>query len=111
MLKLNISPAVLNDLQEIKLYISQELDNEQAAVKLISQITNKIRNLPSFPHMGSPIFSVMDVRIDYRFLPCASYLIFYRVDHDVIFVSRVLYAKRDYIKILLGNVSEEEPHP
>ena len=24
------------------------------------------------------------------------------------FVSRVLYAKRDYIKILLGNVLEEE---
>jgi len=108
MLKLNISPAVLDDLQEIKLYISRELNNEQAAVKLISQITNKIRNLHSFPYKGSPISSIMDMRTDYRFLPCASYLIFYRVDHDVIFVSRVLYAKRDYIKILLGNVSEEE---
>jgi toxin ParE1/3/4 len=108
MFELKISPAALGDLLEIKQYISQELDNEQAAIKLIAQITTQIRSLSSFPQMGTPVSSIMDVRTDYRFLPCGHYLVFYRVSNELIYVSRVLYGKRDYIKILLGHVIEEE---
>lgn len=50
----------------------------------------------------------MDIQTDYRFIVCANYLIIYRYEDSTIFVSRILYAKRYYIRILFGNLPEDE---
>ncbi|HHY05444.1 MAG TPA: type II toxin-antitoxin system RelE/ParE family toxin [Clostridia bacterium] len=106
MYELKISPEAKNDLAEIKRYISQELYNSQAAVKLCSKIMKKIRRLSEYPEIGTPLSSIIDIQTDYRFLVCGNYLIFYRFEEKNVFISRILYGRRDYMRILFGYLSE-----
>jgi len=106
--KLKISPEARNDLVEIKNYISQELNSSQAAENLILKITKKIRGLLDYPVIGASLSSVIDVQTDYRFLVCANYLIFYRYEDEVVYVIRILYGRRDYVRVLFNDLSEKE---
>lgn len=108
MYKLKISPEAKDDLAEIKGYISQELCNPQAAVNLVSKIMIIIRSLSEHPGIGAPLSSVVDIQTEYRFLICANYLIFYRYEDGIVFVSRILYGRRDYTRILFGDLLEDE---
>ena len=108
MYKLKISPEAKDDLAEIKGYISQELCNPQAAVNLVSKITKKIRGLSEHLGISAPLSSVVDIQTGYRFLVCANHLIFYRYENGIVFVSRILYGRRDYTHILFGDLPEDE---
>jgi len=108
MYKLKISPEAKNDLAEIKGYISQKLCSPQAAINLIFEIMKKIRGLLKHPGIGAPLSSVIDIQTNYRFLVCANYLIFYRYEDEIVYVSRILYARRDYTRILFGDLPEDE---
>lgn len=108
MYKLKISPEAKNDLAKIKGYISQELCNPQVAVNLASKITKKIRVLSEHPGIGASLSSIMDIQTDYRFLVCANYLIFYRYEDEIVFVTRILYGRRDYMRTLFGDLPEDE---
>ncbi|KJS16493.1 MAG: RelE/StbE family addiction module toxin [Peptococcaceae bacterium BRH_c4b] len=108
MYRLKISPEAKNDLAEIKGYISQELCNPQTAVNLVSKITKKIRRLSEHPEIGASLSSIVDIQTEYRFLVCANYLIFYRYEDGIVFVSRILYGRRDYTRILFGDLLEDE---
>lgn len=44
----------------------------------------------------------IDIHIDYRFLDRDNYLIFYRYEDGNVFVSRILYNRRDNTRILFG---------
>jgi toxin ParE1/3/4 len=107
-MKLRISSEALKDLQGIKEYIAVELDNPTAALNTVSRITKSIRNLSDFPACGAPLSSVVDMQTNYRFLVSGSYLVFYRQEGDSAYVVRVLYGRRDYMKILFGDPQEDE---
>ncbi len=98
-----LSPEARNDLAEIKAYISKELENPKAAVSVISKITKSIRMLQQHALIGAPLSSIADVSNDYRFLVSGSYMVFYRASGKDVFVDRVLYGRRDYLRILLGD--------
>lgn len=102
--RLFISPAAEKDLIEIKQYISEDLDNPISAMKIISQITKHIRDLINFPEVGVPLSRKIGFETNYRFFISGSYLVFYRFVENSVYVDRVLYAKRDYIKILFGKL-------
>lgn len=102
MKKLLISPLAEEDLAEIKNYISVELNNPSAALKIMKQIMKRIRQLIEVPEIGAPLSSVVDIETDYRFLVCGKYLVFYRIEDENVFVSRVFYGKRDYLKLLFS---------
>lgn len=108
MYKLKISPEAKDDLAEIKHYISKELCSPQAAINFVSKITKKIRGLTEYPGIGSPLSSVLDIQTDYRFLVCDNYLIFFRYEDGIVFVSRILYGRRNYTRILFGDLLEDE---
>jgi len=48
----------------------------------------------------------VEIETDYRFLVCGNYLVFYRTEADSVFVDRVIYGRRDYIKILFDEALE-----
>jgi toxin ParE1/3/4 len=106
--RLCISPEVQKDLSEIKEYIVKELDNPTAALRIASKITKHMRELLRFPQTGAPLSSVVQMNTDYRFLVCGNYTVFYRYEDESIFVDRVLYGRRDYMKILFGEILENE---
>ena len=100
MAKLNLSPESQNDLHDIKDYITTELASPTAASNIVSNIMKAIRNLAVFPACGAPLSSIVDIETDYRFLVSGNYLAFYRYENDNVYVVRVLYGKRDYMRIL-----------
>ena len=108
MYELKISPQARDDLAEIKFYISQELCNPQAAENIVLKITKKIHRLSEHPETGVPLSSVVDIQTDSRFLVCANYLIFYRCEGRCVFVSRILYGRRDYMRILFGDLPVDD---
>ena len=109
MAQLHISPEATSDLAEIKKYIAMELENPTAALTVVSKITKAIRKLERFPEMGASLSSVIGMPSDYRFLVAGNYLSFYRHEGDAVYIVRVLYAKRDYLKVLFGNLAEQDP--
>ena len=108
MAKLNISPQALNDLRDIKEYITRELENPDAAVNTVTKIIKTIRSLADFPNIGSPLSSIIDMRTDYRFLVSGNYIVLYRHENDNAYVVRILYGRRDYVKILFGLLPDEK---
>ncbi|TYQ15739.1 UNVERIFIED_CONTAM: addiction module RelE/StbE family toxin [Acetivibrio alkalicellulosi] len=109
MYNIKISPEARNDLLEIKDYISKELCNVQAAVNLVSKIMKKIRSLSEYCEIGVPLSSIIiDIQTDYRFLICDNYLVFYRNHGEIVYVSRILYGRRDYTRILLRELIDSE---
>ena len=100
------SPEAISDLQQTKAYITNELCNEQAAVSTIARIMGGIRELATFPEMGAPLSSIVDFETDYRFLACGNYTAFYRFENQTVYIARVLYGRRDFMRILFGEPNE-----
>ena len=103
--KLRVSILAQRDLLEIKAYIANDLENPTAAISVVKKITQKIRGLKEHPLMGAPIASISNANSDERFLISGKYLIFYHVIEKDIFIDRVLYGGRDYLKILFQRKS------
>ena len=106
MAKLNLSPTANDDLLSIKTYIEKELGNPTAATNTVAKITKRLRLLEEFPLSGTSLEKVVGFETDYRFVISGNYISFYRYLGDTVFVDRVLYARRDYPKILFGDISE-----
>ena len=106
--KLVYSPAAGQDLLDIKAYITDELANPSAAVRTVDHITKEIRTLTGRPNMGTPLSSVVEAETDYRFLMCDHYAAFYRFENQTVFIVRVLYGRRDFMRILFGVVPDGE---
>ena len=105
---LHLSKEAQNDLIEIKTYITKELENPDAALATVSRITTKIHILKNQAYVGTPLSSVTETYSDYRFLVCGNYLVFYRVYEKEVYIDRVLYGRRDYMRILFNDVQTDE---
>ncbi len=106
--RLRYSSQSRRDLEEIWDYIATELQNSSAAVRIVSAIMDSVDQLTDFAEMGAPLSSIVNVESDYRFLVNGNYLTFYRVHGDEVYVDRILYGRRDYLRILLGDILEEK---
>ena len=81
---LHLSDEAQADLAGIKFYIAKNLENPSAAISTVRNITKDIRRLREHSLIGASLSSIADVESDYRFLVTGSYLTFYRVlDNDV----------------------------
>ena len=100
MAEIKYSPDAYKDLQQAKTYITEELCSEAAAINTIKKITERIRMLSDFPESGAPLSSVVGFVTDYRFLVCGNHTAFYRYNQNTVYIVRVLYWKRDFMRIL-----------
>lgn len=100
------SPQALKDLEETKAYITEELCNEQAAIKTISKILKDIRMLSAFPESAPLLSSIVDFDTNYRFLICGNYVAFYRIEENEVKIIRILYGRRSFMQILFGEQQE-----
>lgn len=102
MYKLEYLPAALHDMVDIIRYISVELKNPDAADKLASEFVSSSDSLIEFPYKNPVYYPIRPLKKEYRKLLVKNYIMFYYVDemNKTITISRVIYAKRDYGKIL-----------
>lgn len=106
MSNLNLSPEAQSDLADIKAYITKELENPQAALATVTRITKTIRILREHPLIGKLLSATADVEVDYRFLVSGNYRIFYRAVGEDVYVDRILYGRREYLRVLFGDKYE-----
>lgn len=105
---IHYSPKSRNDLDEIWEYISFELCDPQAAENTVNKIMDAIDELENFSEIGAPLSSVADVESDYRFLVSGNYIAFYRVSMQNIYIDRILYGRRDYLRILFPDLPQND---
>ena len=108
MANLIVSPLARADMREIGDYISRDLRNPDAALRMIRRFREAMSPLRQFPEMGSPLLAAGKQSVPYRYLVCGSYLIFYHVAAEAVHIDRVLYGRRDYMTLLFGDQLEEE---
>ena len=108
MAKLIVSPMARADMREIGDYISQKLRNPGAALRMIQRFQEAMSPLREFPESGAPLLAAGKQSAPYRYLVCGSYLIFYHIADDTVYIDRVLYGRRDYMAILFSDQLEEE---
>ena len=63
---------------------------------------DKTEALRDFPYSGTPLDVISRIHSDYRFVTANSFLAFYRVHDGVVYIDRVLYERRDCLRVLFG---------
>ena len=99
---LHLSEEAQNDLFEIKSYNEEELLNPSAALATVSRITKSLRILQNYAQTGAPLSSIADIESDYRFI------ISDRAYGSEVYIDRILYARRDYMRILFGDSTTDK---
>ena len=105
---LHLSEEAQNDLLEIKAYIEEDLLNPSAALATVSRITKSLRILQNHAQAGALLSSIADIESDYRFIVSGNYISFYRAYGREVYIDRILYARRDYMRILFGDSTADE---
>ncbi len=102
--KIYYSPLALKDLDEIRDYITNELMSPLAAESTVNGILETTDKLNGFPEAGSRLLFDNELDSGYRFVIFKKYMAFYHIHEDSIYVDRVIYGKRDYMKILFPGI-------
>ena len=105
---IHYSVEARRDLEDIWDYIEADLYNSTAAQRTVNRILDAVDQLESFSGLGSPLSSITDTDTDYRFLVTGNYMTFYRVFGNDVYVDRILYGRRDYLRVLFGDMIEAE---
>lgn len=93
------SPLALADLDRVYYEVFQACLDNNTTRKYVSELIDKIENKKEFPESGTPL-NFNNIFTGYRFVIYKSYIAFYYIDSNTIYVDRVLYSKSDYIKKL-----------
>ena len=95
-------PSARQDMVDIVRYIAGQLKNPMAAQRLAAELIEAGESLPAFPYANPAYLPLRPLKHEYRKLPVHNYLMLYRVDEEkkLITVARVIYARRDYGKML-----------
>lgn len=106
--KIEYSPKAVRDLDEIWDYIEIELCNPSAAQNTVEGTMDKVDILMSFPEAGVKLEFENGLNSGYRYVSFKNYLAFYRLrSDDIVYIDRVIYSGRDYMRILFPNKGEE----
>ena len=103
MYHLEYLPIARHDMIEIAVYISHDLCNPLAAGKLADEMIESAERLTEFPYINAVYLTVKPLKREYRKLIVRNYIMFYWIDekNKLVTIARVIYARRDYGKMLL----------
>lgn len=102
MYKLEYLPIARQEMIDAARYISRELNNPDAAEKLMVELIEAGDRIPIFPYANPAYISIKPLKHEYRKLLVSNYFMFYWVDEEkrLVTVARVIYAKRDFASLL-----------
>lgn len=97
-----ISSKAKSDILDIYEYISETLNSDLSALRLIKKIEKAIRSLDQMPERFRRYKDEELNKENIRICPVKNYLIFYRVNNakKLVEIIRVLYSKRNYEDIV-----------
>lgn len=102
MYTLEYLPIAKKDMMEIAQYIGVKLADPAAADRLAEKMVSEAEKLIDMPYKCSIYLSPRRLKHEYRKLLVNNYIMFYYVDETtkIITIARVIYAKRDFRRLL-----------
>ncbi len=95
-MKYLITNEAFQDLNAIWKYTEETWSNKQANI-YYNLVIETIEFLCNNPKKGKPI---NEIRIGYRKMKVKSHLIIYKINEDILLISRILHEKMDFNSIL-----------
>ena len=95
-----VSKLARRDLVNIRDYIRDELNNPDAARRILIELKSAMEGLRDMPERGKPLDAVISVHTEYRYLVCERYRVFYLYHDDQVEIVRVLHILQDYMRAL-----------
>jgi plasmid stabilization system protein ParE len=96
-----ITDKALEDMEEIYIYIAEQLQAPENAMGQYNRIAEAIQKLTVFPERVRIMESEPEHTIGLRQLPIDNFSVFYVIEDDRVIVTRVLYSASDISKRLL----------
>ena len=96
--KIRIYPSAQRDLQEIAEYLNTL--SKDVALRYYDLIVSEIASLQTMPMRYPHPRDLSLAARGYRYLSVKNYLVFYIVSGDTVQIHRILYARRDYSRLL-----------
>ena len=100
MYKIRYLPIAQKDLQDIVLYILENLKSPKAAMDFIDTLDKSILRLKQYPYSCTLYQLKEPLESEYRFLPVKNYLVFYIVTENIIEIHRIIYVKMNLEKFI-----------
>jgi len=100
MYKIHYLPLALDDLKDIVKYIAHTLEAPQAAESLVSKIDKAVLKIAENPYRCHLYNSSEKLKYIYRVLNIDNYSLFYVVEDNKIEIHRIIYSRRDIVRIL-----------
>ena len=101
MVKIEELPSADNDVTNIASYISNELFNEDAALKFWDNYFTKTIDLNPFPRKYTAYEPFKLLKQEYRRFMIGNYIVFYTVTEDnLVTIARVLHERQDTDNVL-----------
>ena len=97
--RIEYSPIAIRDLDRVWAEIYESSKSEETTLNYVDGLMDQISAKRVFPKSGSPLYYEGDFT-GYYFVVFKSYMAFYHVQDDVIFVDRVVYGKSDYMRTI-----------
>mgnify|MGYP000802078783 FL=1 len=100
--KIKVTPLGVKDLEEIVPYMTQELDNANAAASFLDEVDVCYARMEEMPFLFEECHDPRLKALQYRRAIIKHYVMVYRVDEaeKTIYVLRFFYGARDYEKLI-----------
>ncbi len=102
MIRLVISRAADDDLNAIWQYIGVEKGNVEAANHILESIRDTLLLLPRFPHLGRSCTELESYVTNLKCMTLEGHLVYYRLTDEGIDVGRIVNARRERERIVIG---------
>lgn len=100
MKQVKLTEKFLDELKSITTYIIQNSQSEVPGLKFYEGIQHSVMNLKDFPELGVvPRYRALRLK-DFRVLIVENYLVFYRIEEEIVMVYHIVHAKQDYKNLI-----------
>ena len=98
---LEYSPEAIRDLDDVYNDVFTASSSLEVTHKYLDELQDEIESLVTHPKTGTLLY-YEDMFTGYYYIRFKEYLSFFRLEDNKMLVDRILFRKRDYIRILFG---------
>lgn len=90
----------IEEMDGIYEYISNNLSENNAAKRLMKEVTNKVLNLKKAPELYMKIGKNDRLKREYHRMIVKNYVVLYTIDYEKrkVYISHMIYGKRNYLE-------------
>ena len=91
----------IEEIIEIYEYISNQLKENTAAKRLMTEVTDRVLDLANSPELYMKIGKANDLKQEYHRMVVKNYVVLYTINFEkrIVFVSHMIYGRRNYLNI------------